>query len=146
MNIFPLTLLMAGASALISIWLGFRVSQMRLRARVSMGDGGNEAMVRRMRTHANFAEYTPFFLILLGLVEAAIGAQAWLWAVAILFIVARLAHPFGMERPAPNVLRAGSMVVTWLVLLGLAGYAIAIAYGEIARPKITYAAAGTAAL
>jgi uncharacterized membrane protein YecN with MAPEG domain len=58
-----------------------------------------------MRAHANFAEYTPIFLILLAAVELAVGASLWLWGIAILFILSRLAHPFGMERPAPNFLR-----------------------------------------
>ena len=124
----PITLTIAGAAALLNIWLGLRVSLLRRRHRVSVGHGGNPAVEVRMRAHANFAEYTPLFVILLGLVELAIGSEAWLWLVAILFILGRLAHPFGMERPAPNALRVGGMVATWLALLGLAGLAIAIPY------------------
>jgi uncharacterized membrane protein YecN with MAPEG domain len=81
-----------------------------------------------MRAHANFAEYTPFVLILLGLIELAQGSRTWLWLVAILYILARIAHAFGMDRPAPNPLRAGGAAVTMLVLIGLAGYALAIPY------------------
>jgi uncharacterized membrane protein YecN with MAPEG domain len=81
-----------------------------------------------MRAHANFVEYTPFFLILLGLVELASGSSTWLWLVAIVYILARIAHAFGMERPAPNKLRAGGIVVTMLALLALAIYALTIPY------------------
>ena len=81
-----------------------------------------------MRAHANFIEYAPFFLILLGLIEAASGSETWLWGAGMVFILARLAHPFGMDRPAPNVLRMGGILLTWLVLLGLAAYALAIPY------------------
>lgn len=128
MTTLPITLTIAAASALINVWLGLRVSHVRRRDRVSVGDEGNPRVAARMRAHANFVEYTPFFLILLGLVEASRGSQTWLWVVAILFILSRLAHPFGMERPAPNALRMAGIAVTWLCLLGLAAYALAIPY------------------
>lgn len=137
--ILPITLTIAGAAALLSIWLSLRVSQLRRQYKVSIGDGGNEAVRARMRAHANFVETTPIFLILLALVELGRGSPTWLWLVAILFILARLAHPFGMERPAPNGLRIGSILVTWLVLLGLAAYAIAIPYMERSMAPLTYA-------
>jgi len=137
--ILPITLTIAGAAALISIWLSIRVSHLRRLHKVSIGDGGHEGVRTRMRAHANFAETTPIFLILLAAVELARGSPTWLWIVAILFILARLAHPFGMERPAPNALRMGGVAISWLVLLGLAAYAIALPYLEQSGPSITYA-------
>ena len=140
MTSLPITLTIAGACALISIWLGLRVSHLRRTHHISIGDAGNPAVLTRMRAHANFAEYTPLFLILLGLIEASEGPQTWLWVVAILFVLGRLAHPFGMDRPAPNALRMGSVAVTWLVLLGLGAYAIAIPYmARREAPSIQYA-------
>src|SRR3546814_15966440 len=75
----PITLTIAGAAALLNVWLGFRVSQMRRLHKVSIGHGGKSVIATRMRAHANFVEYTPFFLILLGLVEMARGSELWLW-------------------------------------------------------------------
>ena len=138
--ILPITLTIAGAAALLSIWLGLRVSHLRRTHHVSIGDGGNPAIVTRMRAQANFAEYTPIFLVLLALVELARGSETWLWGVAILYILARLAHMFGMERPAPNALRMGGVGITWIVLLGLGAYAIAIPYMERREaPAMQYA-------
>jgi len=140
--LLPITLTIAGAAALLNFWLGLRVSVLRRRQRVSIGDGGNVAVATRMRAHANFVEYTPFFLILLALVELAKGSETWLWLVAILFILGRLAHAFGMDRPAPNFLRIAGMVLTWTPLIGLAAYAIALPYVERGRQApVTYAAA-----
>jgi uncharacterized protein len=130
MDVLTITLTIAGAAALLNIWLGIRVSQLRLRDKVSVGDGGNPAVAARMRAHANFVEYAPFFLILLALVELARGSQTWLWAVGILFVIGRLMHPFGMDRPALNLLRSGGMIITWVTLLGLAIYALSIPYTE----------------
>ncbi len=141
MTTLPITLTIAAAAVLINVWLGVRVSQLRMRHKVATGDGGNDRVACRMRAHANFVEYTPLFLVLLAAVELARGSETWLWGVAILFILARLAHPFGMDRPAPNLLRMGSIVVTWAVLIGLAVYALAIPYAERGRAGgVTYAA------
>ncbi|HEY0150016.1 MAG TPA: MAPEG family protein [Allosphingosinicella sp.] len=138
----PITLTIAGAAALINIWLAARVSRMRFRHKVSMGEGGNPQVASAIRAHGNFAEYTPFFLILLALIELSQGSETWLWGVAIVYILARLAHPFGMDRPAPNTLRVIGMVVTWTVLLGLAAYALAIPYLERPAPApVSYAEA-----
>jgi hypothetical protein len=141
MTTLTITLTIAGAAALINVWLALRVSHVRRLDRVSIGDQGNARVGARMRAHANFVEYTPFFLILLGLVEAARGSEAWLWGVAIAFILSRLAHPFGMERPAPNFLRMAGVGITWLCLLGLAAYALTLPYLERSRPApVSYAA------
>ncbi len=137
----PITLTIAAGAALINIWLGTRVSRLRLRDKVSVGDAGNQAIVQRMRAQANFVEYTPFFLVLLGAVELATGSETWLWAVAILYIVGRLLHPFGLDRPAPNKLRMIGILITWLVLAGLAGYALVLASTYRPQDAITYAAA-----
>jgi uncharacterized membrane protein YecN with MAPEG domain len=137
--ILPITLTIAGAATLLHIWLSLRVSHLRRLHKVSIGDGGHEGVRTRMRAHANFAESTPIFLILLALVELAKGSSIWLWLAAILFMLARLAHPFGMDRPAPNALRMGGVAVTWLVLLALGAYAIALPYVERTPPRVTYA-------
>jgi uncharacterized membrane protein YecN with MAPEG domain len=136
----PITLTIAAAAALINLWLGARVSQLRWRHKVPMGEGGNPQVTARMRAQANFIEYTPLFLILLALVELSQGSRTWLWIVAILFILGRLAHPFGMDRPAPNKLRVVGILVTWAVLLGLAVYALAIPYLNAARTPAPYSA------
>ena len=128
MTILPITLTIAAAAALLNIWLGTRVGRLRVAHKVMIGDGGHPALVARMRAHANFVEYTPFFLILLGLIELAHGSATWLWLIAILFILARVAHAFGMDRPAPNPLRLGGIIGTMLPLIVLAGYALATPY------------------
>jgi uncharacterized protein len=65
--ILPITLTIAAAAAILHVWMSLRVSRLRRHFRVSIGDGGNEALARRMRAHGNFAENMPIFLILLVL-------------------------------------------------------------------------------
>ncbi|HEX8640940.1 MAG TPA: MAPEG family protein [Allosphingosinicella sp.] len=126
--ILPITLTFAGAAAILHIWLSLRVSRLRRPLKIGVGDGGNEVLARRMRAHGNFAENVPIFLILLGLLELATGGNLWLWAAAIVFILARIAHAFGMDRHGANLLRVGGIGLSWAVLLALGIYAIAIAY------------------
>src|SRR3954451_22906466 len=117
--ILPITLTIAGASALVNIWLGMRVGRMRAAHKVSIGDGGAEPLVRRMRAQANFVEYTPFFLILVAGLEMTRGPSLWLWVPAALFVLARILHAFGMDRPPGNKLRMVGAMTTGVILLGL---------------------------
>jgi uncharacterized membrane protein YecN with MAPEG domain len=141
MIILPITLTIAGAAALLNIWLARRVGQMRVAHKVSIGDGGNEALIARMRAQANFIEYTPFVLILIGLIELAEGSRTWLWIVGVVYMLGRIAHGFGMDRPRPDPLKLRMIgtLATGLILFGLALYAIVLPYLHHERARVTYA-------
>jgi uncharacterized membrane protein YecN with MAPEG domain len=129
----PITLTMAAAAALINLWLAYRCIPVRMGAKIMNGDGGDTFMLSRMRAQANFVEYAPFFLILLGLVEYAKGPQSWLWGVGIVFILGRVLHPLGMDRSRVGEarfvpLRAAGLMLSWATTLVLAGTALWIVY------------------
>jgi uncharacterized membrane protein YecN with MAPEG domain len=124
--ILPVTLATAAACALLNVWLAVRIGQVRRAEKVSIGDGGNPRLIARMRAQLNFVEYAPIVLILIGLIELAVGTETWLWAVAALFVFARILHAFGMDGWMPG--RGIGIAVTLLVTIGLAGYAAAIPY------------------
>ncbi len=128
MYILPITLTIAGAAAIVNIWLAIRIVMVRLKAKVLIGDGGNALLTARMRAQLNYMEYTPLVLILIGLIELAKGTQTWLWAAGILYILGRIVHPFGMDKQTPHPLRGVGILTTWIVLIGLAGYALSIPY------------------
>ena len=133
--ILPITLVLAAAAGLINLWLAIRVTRMRVSGKITIGDGADPVMTAKMRAHANFAEYAPIILILIGLVELSRGSSLWLWILGAVFIVARLSHAIGMDRPAPNPFRAGGAMVTWIVLLALSVWALVIGYqAAAARP------------
>jgi len=132
--ILPITLVIAAAAGLINLWLAIRASAVRVKGKVMNGDGGNPLMLQRMRAHANFTEYAPFVLILIAVIELARGSSPWLWAVGLAFVLGRLAHLFGMDRPAPNPFRMTGIVLTWVVLLALSVWAAAIGYHGAAAP------------
>lgn len=124
MILLPVTLATAAAAAVLNIWLSARVVLARRPLKISVGDGGSEAVLRRMRAHANFAEYAPIFLILLAAIELAGGNARILWIVAVAFVLARVSHGLGMDAGSPRVLRMIGMMTTTLVSVGLAAYAI----------------------
>ncbi len=134
--ILPITLTAAGAAALINLWLAIRVGQKRIAGKVSIGDGGHPPLIARMRAHANFTEYTPFFLILVALIEMATGTSLWLWLVVGIYLLARVAHGIGMDMiEGQSKLRGIGTLVTMLTLAGLAIYALTIPY--LSGAKVT---------
>lgn len=126
--ILPITLTVTGAAAILNLWLGLRIVTLRIKKKVMIGDGGDALLAARVRAQLNFAEYTPIVLILIGLIELARGTHGWLWAVGIIYILGRVIHPFGMDKPTPHPLRSAGILTTWIVVIGLAGYALTIPY------------------
>jgi uncharacterized protein len=126
--ILPVTLTFAAVAALLNLWLALRLAPLRVGRRISIGHGGDPLCEARMRAHANYVEYTPFILILIALIEFARGWALGLWIIGAVYMLARILHAFGMERPAPNALRVAGVAVTFVTLVVLAGWALAIAY------------------
>lgn len=86
-----ITLLYAGLLALWFLALSYRVVQKRGHG-ISLGDGGDAEMLRRIRGHGNFAEYVPFVLLMIGLLESS-GSSPWLiHALGATLLLARLLH------------------------------------------------------
>ena len=120
----PVTLATTAAAFFVNIWLGWRISQLRYQFKVSVGDGGHEPLLRRMRAQANFIENAPFFLILLAGLELS-GANAPALAVlAAIFIVARIGHAVGMDNAALRRWREFGIMASSLAGLALALWAI----------------------
>jgi len=95
---------------------------------VSLGDGGDEVLLQRIRAHANFAEYVPICLILLGAIEiSSITVSPGLWLAGLALIVVRIAHAIGMGRPAPNIYRIIGAGGTWTIMVVLSLWSLFVA-------------------
>ena len=73
---FPITGLYAGLAALLLLALSLRVIRARYATGVEIGDGGDPALARRIRSQANFVEYVPVALIVIAMAEAN-GEPGW---------------------------------------------------------------------
>lgn len=125
------TLSMAAAAAIINLWLSIRIGQMRAAKKIIHGDGGDEALIRRMRAQLNFIENAPLVLILTGAIELAGRGGAWLAPVAAVFMLGRVAHGVGMDKPGPNLARGLGAMTAMLGQLGLAVVAVLIVLGKL---------------
>ncbi|MDR5654997.1 MAPEG family protein [Ruixingdingia sedimenti] len=118
---FPaITAFHAGLLGILFVALSIWVSMGRAQFKVHHGDGGKVPLQRRIRIQANFAEYVPLALLLIGLNEAA-GAADWIIrSLLVALLIARLVHPVGMVAPEGSLqqyaLRAPAMMVTWTVI------------------------------
>jgi len=116
-----ITPIYAGLAAFLYVALAFRVITQRYASGIGLGTGGDPALVRRVRTHANFAEYVPLSLLLLAFAELN-GLPAILVHISGLLLLAfRLAHARGLsQREGASLPRAVGVVVTFslLVLIG----------------------------
>jgi uncharacterized membrane protein YecN with MAPEG domain len=120
----PITLLAAAAAVGVNIWLGARVVRSRRDHGVKIGDGGNEAVLRRMRAQANFIENTTLFLFLLGALELSGGNRLALGVIAAAFMLARIAHGVGMDGPHLFRWRMAGMMTTVAAMVALSLWAI----------------------
>ena len=124
-TLLPITLTTAGVLGLVGLVLAFRVTMGRAKHKVNMGDGGNPDMIVRMRTHANFVEYVPLLLVLLGLLELAGADRTALIVGAAVLVVARIFHAIGMA--GTLALRATGATATYLLLAAGSIYGLVLA-------------------
>lgn len=87
-----ITALYAGLLGLLLVYLSVRVILGRKRHRVDLGDGGQPALARAIRTQGNFTEYVPLALLLILVLEVLGTRPAVLHGLGILLLVARLGH------------------------------------------------------
>lgn len=125
--LYTATAVTAALNGLLIFVLALRVSQLRIRHRVALGDGGRSDLLRAIRTHANAAEHVPIFLVLLLLLEQAAPAAA-VWLLGLVFVGARLMFSAALLRRSASVPRqigAGLaylcelVAATWLLVVGL---------------------------
>ena len=125
MTLLPVTLLTAAAAVFLNIWLGLRIGQYRGKFKVSVGDGGHEPLLRRMRAQANFIESAPFVLILIASLEISGASRTGLGAIAAIYLLVRVAHAIGMEASEKRRWREVGAMGTGFVMLALGFWAIA---------------------
>ena len=114
-----ISLFYAGALALWFMVLSVRVIQGRFGPEApSVGDGGDPTLLRRVRAHANLADYVPLVLVLMGLLELS-GTASWiLHAIGASLLVGRLLHGYAFSFTDKFVFgRSAGIALTFVALL-----------------------------
>ena len=116
-----ITAIVAAVLTLILVKLSYAVIYLRRENKVSLGNGGNEALERAIRAQGNFAEYVPLGLILIACLELN-GAPWWLVLMLGLSLIAgRVFHAQGINQSPPNFSkRVLGMKFTFHTLIALA--------------------------
>jgi uncharacterized protein len=107
-------------AALLTLWfvvLSIRVIRYRGRG-ISLGDGGDPAMVRLVRGHANFAEYVPLALLLMAMLELTHTSVYLLHLLGLTLFLGRLLHGYALSFTRRFVFgRVAGAALTLLVLI-----------------------------
>ena len=85
-----------GLNALFLIFISARVGMVRTRTKTNLGDGGNEEMIKAIRTQGNYIEYAPAALLgLFALAQLGLGANV-IHALGGVFLFSRVSHLLGL--------------------------------------------------
>jgi uncharacterized membrane protein YecN with MAPEG domain len=111
-----ITALYAGLLGLLSLAVAYPAGALRGKLNVSCGDGGKPELVLAMRRHANFAEWVPLALILIGLLELNGTSHTAVHALGAALVLVRICHAVGlkadnMKHPARFVGASGTALV-----------------------------------
>lgn len=109
-----------GLNALFLIFISARVGMVRTRTKTNLGDGGNEDMIKAIRTQGNYIEYAPAALLgLFALAQLGLGATI-IHALGGVFLFSRVSHLLGLGMGIWPIGRFVGTLGTLLTLLATA--------------------------
>ena len=119
-----ITALYSSLLAILFFVLSVRVIALRGNpafAFMAQGKGDDELLQRAIRAHGNFAEYVPFMLIILYLLEVSGTSPSKLHVLGGAFLLGRIMHGICMGFMRSNMrLRVGGTVLTLIPFISSA--------------------------
>lgn len=123
-----ITSLFAVPLAILYLILSGRVITYRRGQKIGLGDEGDKSLLKRMRAHANFAEYVPFGLVMMLLAELQGAGPIVLGLIGGLLLLGRALHAYGFSASPPKMalrvrgmlMTFGSIIVSAVTILALA--------------------------
>ena len=92
------TPLYAALLGLFFTFLSVRTLLLRRKHKISLGDSGNDELIRAIRAHANFAKYIPLNLLLLSFVELNQAPGLLVHGLGLCLFLGRLIHAHGVSQ------------------------------------------------
>jgi uncharacterized protein len=118
------TVTFVGIFALIQVPLTVAVGFRRAQTNIHFFDGGDVALLRRMRAHANFTETVPIVLLAMAAAELS-GVPEWaLWSGGVSLLVGRVMHATILITKGWGNPRAMGMVLTLLPMAVFGAWAV----------------------
>ena len=112
-----LTLFYASSLTILALVLSFLTGRQRFKTETNLGLGDDFGMLQITRAHGNLIENALFFLILMFLLETVAEVPSVsLMVLGDIFLLARIAHAYGITRPeAKSIFRmlgtVGSIII-----------------------------------
>jgi len=112
-----LTLFYASSLTILALVLSFLTGRQRFKTETNLGLGEDFGMLQITRAHGNLIENALFFLILMFLLETVAEVPSVsLMILGDIFLLARIAHAYGITRPeAKSIFRmlgtVGSIII-----------------------------------
>ena len=119
LTITPIYLALLG---LMMVPITLRVGGYRVKNNVDIGDGGDETLIRLIRSQANFIETVPLAAILVLVTELMGAPDAWLHSLGAALFLGRVLHYLGLSGLGPFLCRPVGMVATLGVYLVASGW------------------------
>jgi uncharacterized membrane protein YecN with MAPEG domain len=119
-SLIDITAQFAAILGVLHVVFTLRVGLYRKNSKISFGDGGDKALLQRVRAHGNFIENAPIALILILLNELQGLSDAYLYGLGGLFLISRLSHYGALAFSLPLIFRALGMLGTLVAILALA--------------------------
>jgi uncharacterized membrane protein YecN with MAPEG domain len=110
------TILYAGLLGLLSLVLSAASGIMRGKKNIDAGDGGDREQLFAMRRHANFVEYVPLALILIGLLEIKDVGSNYIHYLGAALLLGRALHAAFFKQGVKSVPRGIGAGITALVI------------------------------
>lgn len=99
------------------------VGMYRAQKRISLLDGGDKVLLRRIRAHGNFTETVPIALIVLVLMELSGASGTWLHTLGTILVLSRVLHYVTIaSNPANTAPRVAGIVGTLAMILAASGW------------------------
>jgi len=123
MTTLPLSTFYISILSLLALLLAIQVVRIRMSAKIGIGDGDNEQMIRQIRVHANLLENLIPFSILFTLAELNNAPRILLHIIGLLFLVARILHASGLSKKSGmSKGRYRGTLFSWICILALIGF------------------------
>jgi uncharacterized protein len=125
----PVTAFVAAICAIMLLITAIDTVRQRMRLRVPFGDNADQKLISAARSHGNLAEHAPIVILLMAFLEMSNANHMGLMTIGALFLVGRVAHIIGLYAPMstkPPLPRSIGVIITWLTLAALSGWALSM--------------------
>ncbi|NDC75300.1 hypothetical protein EBZ70_08460 [bacterium] len=113
--------------AIFFVFLSIKVIKIRQNHKIFLGTGQNKSLERAIRVHANFAEYIPFALFLIAMLEVNKSHIIITLILCIILLIGRIIHAWGVSTEDENFsYRVAGMVLTFSVIVFAAVMNVAV--------------------